>query len=329
MSDDAITTLLKENRRFQPPAEFAKHARIGSRAEYDRLYRESLENPDAFWRREAEGLVFRTPWTQAVEWKLPHAKWFVGATLNVTESCLDQHLTTWRRNKAAIVWEGEFGNTRTLTYRELARETNIFANALAKLGVEKGDRVLIYMGMVPEVVVAMLACARLGAVHTVVFGGFAADAIKDRIADSQAKVVVTQDGGHRRGNVLALKATVDKALENPATSCVKAVVVYRHLGDQMGSVAMKDGRDHWWHDVYDKAHPKRAATIVDAEHPLFILYTSGSTGKPKGVLHTTAGYLVGTHVTTKYCFDLRDEDVYWCTADVGWVTGHSYIVYGP
>ncbi|MDI1448943.1 acetate--CoA ligase [Polyangium sp. 6x1] len=330
MSNEAITSLLKETRRFEPPAEFAARARIKTREAYDALYRESLDDPDTFWRRESKDLVFRTPWTKTVEWNLPHAKWFEGATLNISESCLDRHMSTPTRNKAAIIWEGEYGETRTLTYAQLYRETVLFADALAKLGVEKGDRVAIYMGMVPEVVVAMLACARLGAVHTVIFGGFAADAIRDRVHDSQAKVVITQDGGYRRGHVLELKSTVDKALAQPQSASVQKTVVLRHLGAEKCPVTMTPGRDVWWHEIVDpNAHARREATIVDAEHPLFILYTSGSTGKPKGVLHTTAGYLVGVHVTTKYVFDLRDDDVYWCTADVGWVTGHSYIVYGP
>jgi acetyl-CoA synthetase len=327
---DAITSLLKENRRFEPPAEFVQKARIAARADYDRLYRESVEQPDAFWRRETKDLVFRTPWTTALEWELPHAKWFLGATLNITESCLDRHLTTATRNKAALIWEGEYGATRTLTYAQLYRETVLLADALRKHGVDKGDRVAIYMGMVPEVVVAMLACARLGAVHTVVFGGFAADALRDRIQDSQAKVVITQDGGFRRGQVLALKETVDKAVEQPQARTVTKVIVFQHLGQERCPVQMTEGRDVWWHEIVGASlGPSREATIVPAEHPLFILYTSGSTGKPKGVLHTTAGYLAGTHVTSKYVFDLRDDDVYWCTADVGWVTGHSYIVYGP
>ncbi|UQA61561.1 acetate--CoA ligase [Polyangium aurulentum] len=329
MSHDAITSLLKESRKFEPPAEFARKARISSREAYDALYRESLDNPESFWRRETKDLVFRTPWTETLEWNLPHAKWFLGATLNITESCLDRHLSTPVRNKAAIIWEGEYGETRTLTYAQLHRETLLLADALAKLGVEKGDRVAIYMGMVPEVAVAMLACARLGAVHTVIFGGFAADAIRDRVHDSQAKVVITQDGGYRRGNVLELKSTVDKALAQPQAKSVQKTIVLRHLGDKC-PVQMTEGRDVWWHDIVDpNGHATREATIVDAEHPLFILYTSGSTGKPKGVLHTTAGYLAGVHVTSKYVFDLQDDDVYWCTADVGWVTGHSYIVYGP
>jgi acetyl-CoA synthetase len=329
MSNDAITSLLKESRKFEPPAEFARSARISSREAYDALYRESLDDPESFWRRETKDLVFRTPWTQTVEWNLPHAKWFLGATLNITESCLDRHMATAVRNKAAIIWEGEYGETRTLTYAQLHRETLLLADALAKLGVGKGDRVAIYMGMVPEVAVAMLACARLGAVHTVIFGGFAADAIRDRVHDSQAKVVITQDGGYRRGHVLELKSTVDKALAQPQAKSVQKTVVLRHLGDKC-PVQMTEGRDVWWHDIVDpNGHATREATIVDAEHPLFILYTSGSTGKPKGVLHTTAGYLAGVHVTSKYVFDLREDDVYWCTADVGWVTGHSYIVYGP
>jgi acetyl-CoA synthetase len=327
---DAITSLLKENRRFEPPAEFRKTARVSSREDYDRLYRESVDQPDTFWRRETKELVFRTPWTTTLEWKLPHAKWFVGATLNITESCLDRHLGTATRNKAALLWEGEFGATRTLTFAELYRETVLLADALRKQGIEKGDRVVIYMGMVPEVVVAMLACARLGAVHTVIFGGFAADAIRDRIQDSQAKLVITQDGGHRRGQVLALKETVDRALAQPQAKSVTKTIVYRHLGHERCPIQMTEGRDLWWHEVVGETlGESREATIVDAEHPLFILYTSGSTGKPKGVLHTTAGYLAGVHVTSKYAFDLRDDDVYWCTADVGWVTGHSYIVYGP
>ncbi|WP_437315940.1 acetate--CoA ligase [Sorangium sp. So ce385] len=329
MSQDAITSLLKETRRFEPPAEFSRRARVGAQEAYEALYRESIEQPDAFWRREAGDLVFRTPWTTTSDWSLPHAKWFLGATLNVTESCLDRHLTTATKNKAAIIWEGEHGATRTLTYAQLHRETLLLANALKKLGIEKGDRVAIYMGMVPEVAVAMLACARLGAVHTVVFGGFAADALRDRIHDSQAKLVITQDGAYRRGQVVPLKATVDKALAQPEAKSATRVIVYQHLGSERCEVQMTEGRDVFWHDLLAQAAPSCEPTIVDAEHPLFILYTSGSTGKPKGVLHTTAGYLVGAHVTTKYVFDLRDDDVYWCTADVGWVTGHSYIVYGP
>jgi acetyl-CoA synthetase len=327
MSDDALTSLLKETRRFEPSGDFVKKARIGSRADYDRLYRESIDDPDTFWRRESKDLVFRTPWQTTSQLEFPHCRWFLGARLNITESCLDRHLETPTRNKAAIIWEGELGDTRTLTYAQLYRETVLLAEALSKLGVQKGDRVAIYMGMVPEVAVAMLACARLGAVHTVVFGGFAADALRDRIQDCQAKVVITQDGGYRRGNVLQLKDTVDRAVAQKEAKSVQKVVVFKHLAEKC-PITMKEGRDVWWNEIVDES-AQCEATIVDAEHPLFILYTSGSTGKPKGVLHSTAGYLVGAHVSTKYVFDLREDDIYWCTADVGWVTGHSYIVYGP
>jgi acetyl-CoA synthetase len=327
---DSITTHLKETRVFEPPAEFARRARVTSKEAYQKLHAESMNDPDTFWRREAADLVFRTPWTTTVEWTLPHAKWFAGATLNITESCLDRHLGTARQQKAAIVWEGEMGATRTITYGELHREVVLLADALKRMGVEKGDRVAIYMGMVPEVAVAMLACARIGAPHTVVFGGFAADALRDRIQDCGAKVVITQDGGYRRGGVLKLKEVVDAALAQPQAACVQKCVVLRHLGAELCPIALHPERDVWWHEAIDPEGARRdPLTIVDAEHPLFILYTSGSTGKPKGVLHTTAGYLVGTHVTAKYVFDLREEDLYWCTADVGWVTGHSYIVYGP
>ncbi|MEZ4311288.1 MAG: acetate--CoA ligase [Polyangiaceae bacterium] len=331
MDSDPITSHLKETRKFEPPADFASGARVPSHEAYQKLYKESLDDPDTFWKRETSELSFRTPWTKTVEWELPHAKWFVGATLNVTESCLDRHLSTARRNKAALVWEGEkHGETRTLTYAELHREVVLFADALKRQGVEKGDRVAIYMGMVPEVAVAMLACARIGAPHTVVFGGFAADALRDRIQDCAAKVVITQDGGYRRGSVLRLKETVDHALAQPQAASVKKCIVYRHLGEELCPIGMRPERDVWWHEAIEPAGMRRdPLEIVDSEHPLFILYTSGSTGKPKGVLHTTGGYLAGVHVTSKYVFDLKDEDMYWCTADVGWVTGHSYIVYGP
>ncbi|MFO0552575.1 MAG: acetate--CoA ligase [Polyangiaceae bacterium] len=338
MADQSITSVLKEERRFEPDAEFSLLARVKSRAEYDKLYRESLDDPDTFWRRETGDLVFHETWSALSRTKggdspaqFPFTEWFVGAKLNVTESCLDRHLGTGRRNKAAILWEGELGATRTITYAELWRETVRLANSLVAHGIKAGDRVAIYMGMVPEVVVAMLACARIGAVHTVVFGGFAADALRDRIADCQAKLVITQDGGYRRGHVLALKEVVDRALAQPEAASVEKVIVWKHLGDRGPQIHMKEGRDLWWHEIIESslAGPAKAATIVDAEHPLFILYTSGSTGKPKGVLHSTAGYLAGTHVSFKYVFDIREEDIFWCTADVGWVTGHSYLVYGP
>ncbi|MFO7179515.1 MAG: acetate--CoA ligase [Pseudomonadota bacterium] len=323
----AIDTVSNESRWFEPSAEFSARARIRSAADYERLYRESIESPETFWRRESADLVFRTPWKTLVTWEPPHARWFEGATLNVTESCLDRHLAT-RRDKVALVWEGEPGEVRTFTYGELHEQVVRLAASLRGLGVGKGDRVAIYMGMVPETVVAMLACARVGAPHTVVFGGFAAESLRDRIVDSSAKVVLTQDGALRRGNVVPLKATVDKALHE--TPSVEKVIVFRRLGEERAPIEMHPGRDLEWDAVLSAASSEHGAPeIVDAEHPLFILYTSGSTGKPKGVLHTSAGYLVGTHVSTKYVFDLRDDDVYWCTADVGWVTGHSYTVYGP
>ena len=326
--DRAISSHLKESRRFAPPAAFAAEALVGSREAYDALYRESLEQPDAFWRRESSALVWRTPWTRTLSWELPHARWFEGATLNVSESCTDRHLSGATRNKAAIIWEGEHGEVRTLTYAQLHREVVRCAGALADLGVTKGDRVAIYMGMVPEVAVAMLACARLGATHSVVFGGFAAEALRDRIQDSGAKVLVTQDAGWRRGHLVHLKETADRAAAQSPT--IEKVLVLRHVGQDKAPIGMVEGRDVDWHHALEHASDAgKHAVAVDAEHPLFILYTSGSTGKPKGVLHTTAGYLVGAHVSTKYVFDLRAEDVYWCTADVGWVTGHSYLVYGP
>jgi acetyl-CoA synthetase len=335
MSDgsDRIESRLKEDRRFTPSQAFSAEARLTSHAAYASLYSQSLEDPETFWREQTADLAWRTPWKTFSEWSLPRAKFFVGARLNVTESCLDKHLAGPRRNKAAIVWEGEPGDTRTLTYFELYREVVRAAAALADFGVAPGDRVAIYMGMVPEAIVAMLACARVGATHSVVFGGFSSDALRDRINDCGAKVLLTQDGAWRRGHVVPLKAMADAALAQ--TPSVEKVVVLRRLGESAGEVAMKAGRDTFWHD-WVSAAPSRASLerarcpeAFDAEHPLFILYTSGSTGKPKGVLHTSAGYLAGVHLTSKYAHDLRDEDVFWCTADVGWVTGHSYIAYGP
>jgi acetyl-CoA synthetase len=329
---DSIESRLKEDRRFPPSAEFSKHARITSHAEYTALYRTSIDEPETFWREHTTDLVFRTPWTKFSEWKLPEAKFFVGATLNLTESCLDRHLTTETRTRAAIVWEGEPGDIRTLTYFELHREVVRLAAALTDLGVKPGDRVAIYMGMVPETAIAMLACARLGAAHSVIFGGFSADALRERIIDCGAKVLLTQDGAWRRGNVVPLKKMADEALEK--TPGVEKVLVLRRMGEHTPT-PMKEGRDIWWEDALNRKPSAASLELAkhppafDAEHPLFILYTSGSTGKPKGVMHTTAGYLAGAHVTTKYVFDLRPSDLYWCTADVGWVTGHSYIVYGP
>ncbi|MGH7271079.1 MAG: AMP-binding protein, partial [Polyangiaceae bacterium] len=349
---DRIESRLKEERRFHPNAAFCDRARASSHHAYAALYRQSIDQPDDFWREQTADLAWRAPWTAFREWSLgegsARARFFVGAKLNVSESCLDQHLATARRTKAAIVWEGEplrdgrEPEIRTLTYFELHREVVRAAAALADLGVMPGDRVAIYMGMVPEAVIAMLACARIGAPHSVVFGGFSAEALRDRINDCGAKVLLTQDGAWRRGHVVPLKKMVDDALEQ--TPGIQKVVVLARIGRSASGVdeatraaigAMKEGRDIGW-DAWLAGAPSReslararAPEAFDAEHPLFILYTSGSTGKPKGVLHTSAGYLAGTHVTSKYVLDLRDEDVFWCTADVGWVTGHSYIAYGP
>ncbi|MBV9949890.1 MAG: acetate--CoA ligase, partial [Myxococcales bacterium] len=337
---DRIESRLKEIRRFNPSQAFVDHARVSSHHAYASLYAQSIEEPDVFWREQTSELAWRAPWTKfseaTVDDKVAHAKFFVGAKLNVTESCLDRHLPTGRRTKAALIWEGEPGDTRTITYFELHKQVVRAAAALADLGVKAGDRVAIYMGMVPETVVAMLACARLGAPHSVVFGGFSSDALRDRINDCGAKVLLTQDGAWRRGHVVPLKNMADGALEK--TPGIEKVVVLRRIGAQNleeAPVTMKEGRDLWWDEWIARTptapslERAKRPEAFDAEHPLFILYTSGSTGKPKGVLHTSAGYLAGAYLTTKYVFDLRDEDVYWCTADVGWVTGHSYIVYGP
>jgi acetyl-CoA synthetase len=297
------------------------------------MYELSLSDPETFWRENTQDLVFRKTWTKFQEWKLPEARFFTGATLNVSESCLDRHLTTSARNRAAIVFEGEPGDSRTLTYFELHREVVRVAAALTDLGVAPGDRVAIYMGMVPEAAVAMLACARVGATHSVIFGGFSSDALSERINDCGAKILLTQDGAWRRGSVVPLKKMADVALEK--TKTIEHVVVLRRIGHDLAPVQMKEGRDVWWEDLLERKASDKAVALAksppafDAEHPLFILYTSGSTGKPKGVLHTSAGYLAGAHVTSKYVFDLKETDLYWCTADVGWVTGHSYIVYGP
>ncbi len=320
-----IESSLIENRIFPPAEDFSNRARIGSLAQYEELYAESLQDPAKFWAREAAELAWRQPWTSVLEWDCPNAKWFSGGQLNLTENCLDRHLAGPRRDKPAIIWEGEPGDTRTLTYAELHAEVCRFANVLKRHGVAAGDRVLLYLPLVPEAAVAMLACARIGAVHSVVFGGFSAASIKDRLADSGAKIVVTADGGWRRGSIVPLKANVDAALAD-GTADVSLVIVLRRAEN---AVAMQAGRDLWWHDEMATAAPTCPAEAFDSEHPLFILYTSGSTGRPKGILHTTAGYLLGTYCTTKYIFDLREDDIYWCTADVGWITGHSYVVYGP
>ncbi|MEM9079197.1 MAG: acetate--CoA ligase [Verrucomicrobiota bacterium] len=319
-----IESHLHEDRIFKPAKEFSKTARISSLAEYKKLYRESIDKPHLFWAREAKELSWQKQWTKVLDWKPPYAKWFLGGKLNVAANCLDRHLDGPRANKAAIIWEGEPGETRTLTYQQLHREVCLFANVLLNNGVKAKDRVLIYMPMVPEATVAMLACARIGAVHSVVFGGFSADSIADRLEDSRATTIITADGGYRRGKIVPLKANVDQALKK--YKGVERVLVYERTGEK---IPMKKGRDLSWSAEMAKASPKHQPKAFDSEHPLFILYTSGSTGKPKGILHTSGGYLLGAYTTCKYIFDMRDEDVYWCTADVGWITGHTYITYGP
>ncbi len=320
----AIESTLNEHRLFPPPPEFAANAHIKSFAEYESLYNEAAADVPAFWAKQAENLDWFKKWDTVLEWNEPFAKWFVGGKINISYNCLDRHLTTWRKNKAAFIWEGEPGETRTLTYLQLHREVCRFANVLKKLGVATGDRVALYMPLVPELAIAMLACARIGATHTVIFGGFSADAIRDRVNDCGCKLIVTADGGFRRGSEIKLKPIVDKA----AVQCpgVENVVVYRRTGSP---VEMKPGRDHWWHELIETVDAVCPAESLDSEHPLYILYTSGTTGKPKGILHTTGGYLTQAAYTAKIVFDLKDEDVYWCTADIGWVTGHSYVVYGP
>jgi len=325
VTDQTITSISRETRVVRPSAEFKAQANLGSQALYKRLYSESVNTPEKFWGRQArELLAWRRPFKKVLSWKLPHAKWFESGQLNVAENCIDRHLKSARANKAAIIFEGEPGDVRTITYRQLHQEVCRMANALAGLGLKKGDRVAIYMPMVPEAAVSMLACARLGVIHTVIFGGFSSEAIKDRVNDCQARIIITADGGWRRGKIVELKSNVDRALAG--TPSVERVIVLKRTGQDVPMVA---GRDIWWHDAVQGMPSSHKAAAFGSEHPLYILYTSGSTGKPKGVLHTSAGYLLGVTLTMKYVFDLKDADVYFCTADVGWVTGHSYVVYGP
>ncbi|MGD8277326.1 MAG: acetate--CoA ligase [Gemmatimonadota bacterium] len=318
-----LEALLHEDRRFEPPAGFRAQANVSD----PEIYARAEADPESYWAGFASELDWFEPWTKVLEWTPPHAQWFVGGRLNAAHNCLDRHLDGPRRDKPALIWEGEPGDRRVLTYAELHEEVSRFANALKGLGVGKGDRVAIYMPMITEAAVAMLACARIGAPHSVVFGGFSAESLRDRILDASAKCVITADGGFRRGKVMPLKASADEALEQAPS--VESVVVVRRGGGLETPVEMVAGRDHWYHELVAGASADCPAESMDAEDMLFILYTSGTTGKPKGVVHTTGGYLTQAYATTKLVFDLKDEDVFWCTADVGWVTGHSYIVYGP
>ena len=318
--NEQLDTLLSETRRFPPPDAFAAKA-----AATDALYAAGRDWKK-FWSDQARALDWISPWTKTLDWQPPHARWFVDGKLNAAANCIDRHLSGPRRNKAAIIWEGEPGDRRVLTYWDLAREVGRCANALKKLGIARGDRVAIYLPMVPEAAIAMLACARIGAVHSVVFGGFSAESLRDRINDAQAVAVITADGGYRRGQVLPLKRFVDDALAHCPS--IEHCVVVRRVGDE-ALATMREGRDHWWHRLLEEVSPRCEPEPMDAEDLLFILYTSGTTGKPKGIVHTTGGYLTQVASTTRYVFDLREEDVFWCTADIGWVTGHSYVVYGP
>jgi acetyl-CoA synthetase len=335
---DNIESMLREDRLFKPSKEFSKQAHIGSMAQYKKLYKRSIDDPEGFWSEQAKKeLIWSKPWSKVLQWKAPNAKWFLGGQTNVSVNCLDRFLDSSKANQAAIIWEGEPaapgmpGEERTLTYRQLHREVCQFANVMKNRGIKKGDVVLIYMPMVPEAAVAMLACTRIGAIHSVVFGGFSAQSVADRIQDSQAKMIITSDGGYRRGGVVPLKENVDNALKVKVkgrfiTKSIESVIVLRRTKQK---VSMKKGRDFWWHEEEAQASADCKPAKLNSEHPLFILYTSGSTGKPKGILHTTAGYLLGAKLSSKYVFDLKDSDVYWCTADIGWITGHTYVVYGP
>ncbi len=323
---DRIATLLDEQRKFAPPKEFKRTAIAKAKT----VYKEAGDARLRFWAKQARQLDWIKPWKKVLDWNPPHAKWFVGGKLNASANCLDRHISSATRNKVALLWEGEPGDRRAITYWELYREVNRFANVLKSLGVRRGDRIAIYMPMIPEVVVAMLACARIGAPHSVVFGGFSAESLRDRINDAKAKLVITADIGYRRGQIVPLKRNVDEALEETPT--IKHTVVVRrraHAQYDDALMHMKAGRDHWYHDLMAQAKPYCEPAAMDAEDMLFILYTSGTTGKPKGIVHTTGGYMTQAITTTRWVFDLKDDDVYWCTADVGWVTGHTYIVYGP
>lgn len=318
-----IESLQHEDRVFPPPADFAARANLNSE-ELERLRAEASADPEAYWARMADELHWFKKWNTVLKWNPPHAQWFGGGKINLSYNCLDRHLATSRRDKVALLWEGEPGDQRTLTYQQLHTEVCKFANVLKRQGVQRGDRVALYMPLIPELAISMLACARIGATHSVIFGGFSSSALVDRINDAQCTHVVTADGGWRRGNEVKLKPAVDEALKE--TPSVKSCIVVRRTNTQ---VHMEPGRDHWWDQLMANENEECDAAELDSEHPLFILYTSGTTGKPKGILHTTAGYLLQAHLTSKWIFDLKKEDIYWCTADIGWVTGHSYVVYGP
>jgi acetyl-CoA synthetase len=320
MSD--IESVLTENRSFPPSEEFAQSARVKSLSDYEALYKRADEDPDGYWSDVASELHWHKPWSEVHSWNLPDAKWFLGAETNLSYNCLDHQISKGLGDKTAILFEGEPGDVQRLSFKELHAQVCQFSNVLLGLGVAPGDRVAIYLPMIPEAAVAMLACARIGAVHSVIFGGFSATSLSDRIADAGIETVITADGGWRRGSVLALKNNVDEALQ---TTPVKRVVVVERCKNE---VEFEPGRDHWWHELMEKAPAEHTAPALDAEHPLFILYTSGTTGKPKGIMHTTGGYMVGAYQSTKLVFDIKDDDIFWCTADVGWITGHTYVVYG-